>query len=124
MWLAFMKKYNKGAILDEVQRVPAIFRQLQGILDKQTKRGQYILTGSNNFLLQEQISQSLAGRAGYIELLPFSYSELKRENLNRFDEVAGYIYTGGYPEIWNENLLPTSSLQSYIQTYVQRTSAY
>lgn len=117
---AFMKKYSKGAILDEVQRVPAIFRQLQGMLDKQTKRGQFILTGSNNFLLQEQISQSLAGRAGYIELLPFSYAELKKAKLNKYDDIAGYIYTGGYPEIWNEGLQPKNWLQSYIQTYVQR----
>ncbi len=117
---AFMKKYSKGAILDEVQRVPAVFRQLQGILDRQTRRGQYILTGSNNFLLQEQISQSLAGRSGYIELLPFSYSEIKRNRLTQPDEVAGYMYTGGYPEIWNEGLSPKTWLHSYIQTYVQR----
>jgi predicted AAA+ superfamily ATPase len=117
---AFMKRYSKGAILDEVQRVPVVFRQLQGMLDKQTRRGQYILTGSNNFLLQEQISQSLAGRAGYIELLPFSYSELKKARLNKYDDAAGYIYTGGYPEIWDEGLSPKSWLQSYIQTYVQR----
>ena len=74
---AFMKKYKQGAILDEVQRMPDIFRQLQGMLDTNTKRGQFILTGSNNFLLQQQISQSLAGRAGYLELLPLSYAELK-----------------------------------------------
>ncbi len=117
---AFMKKYSKGAILDEVQRVPAVFRQLQGILDRQTRRGQYILTGSNNFLLQEQISQSLAGRSGYIELLPFSYSEIKRSRLTQPDEAAGYMYTGGYPEIWDEELSPKTWLHSYIQTYVQR----
>jgi len=116
----FMKKYSKGAILDEVQRVPAIFRQLHTILDKKTRRGQYILTGSNNFLLQEQISQSLAGRAGYIELLPLSYTEIKKGGLARFDEAAGYIYAGGYPEIWNEKLLPKSWMPSYLQTYVQR----
>jgi uncharacterized protein len=116
---AFMKKYQKGAILDEVQRVPAIFRQLQGMLDKNTRRGQYILTGSNNFLLQEQISQSLAGRAGYLELLPFSFAELNKANL-AYDEAAGNIFTGGYPEIWNENIAPGKWIQSYIQTYLQR----
>ena len=116
---AFMKKYQKGAVLDEVQRVPALFRQLQGMLDKNTRRGQYILTGSNNFLLQEKISQSLAGRAGYLELLPFSFAELKKTNL-AYEEVAGNIFTGGYPEIWNEKLSPGKWLQSYIQTYLQR----
>ncbi len=116
---AFMKKYQIGTILDEVQRVPAIFRQLQGMLDKNTGRGQYLLTGSNNFLLQEKISQSLAGRAGYLELLPFSFAELKKANL-AYEEVPANIFTGGYPEIWNENIAAGKWLQSYVQTYLQR----
>jgi len=102
---AFMKKYAKGAILDEVQRVPDVFRQLQGMLDKNTKRGQFILTGSNNFLLQQQISQSLAGRAGYLELLPLSYAELQKAKLAT-DNINQHIITGGYSEIWNETLNP------------------
>lgn len=116
---SFMKQYSKGAILDEVQRVPDLFRQLQGMLDKNTKRGQFLLTGSNNFLLQEQISQSLAGRAGYIELLPLSYAELKKAKL-AYEEPEGNIFTGGYPEIWNEDLSPVKWMQSYVQTYLQR----
>ena len=116
---AFMKQYAKGAILDEVQRVPDVFRQLQGMLDKNTKRGQFILTGSNNFLLQQQISQSLAGRAGYLELLPLSYGELKKANL-AIDNINHHIITGGYPEIWNERLNPSKWMSGYIQTYLQR----
>ena len=116
---AFMKKYAKGAILDEVQRVPDVFRQLQGMLDKNTKRGQFILTGSNNFLLQQQISQSLAGRAGYLELLPLSYAELQKANLAG-DNINQHIITGGYPEIWNEKLNPSKWMSGYIQTYLQR----
>lgn len=115
----FMKRYSKGAILDEVQRVPAVFRQLQGLLDKNTKRGQYILTGSNNFLIQEQISQSLAGRAGYIELLPLSYRELANAKL-AFEDAEENILTGGYPEIWDKKIIAGKWLQSYIQTYLQR----
>lgn len=116
---AFLKKYKAGAVFDEVQRVPHIFRYLQEILDKNTKRGQFILTGSNNFLLQEQVSQSLAGRAGYLSLLPFSYAELENAKLAAKD-VNKHILTGGYPEIWQEKLLPGTWLNSYIQTYVQR----
>jgi uncharacterized protein len=115
----FMKKYAKGAILDEVQRVPDVFRQLQGMLDKNTKRGQFILTGSNNFLLQQQISQSLAGRAGYLELLPLSYAELQHAKLAT-DNINQHIITGGYPEIWNEKLNPSKWMGGYIQTYLQR----
>jgi uncharacterized protein len=116
---AFLQQYKSGAIFDEVQRVPDIFRYLQGILDKSRKRGQYILTGSNNFLLQERVSQSLAGRAGYLSLLPFSYTELVNAKLAATD-INKHILTGSYPEIWNEQLIPGTWLNSYIQTYVQR----
>ncbi len=115
----FLKQYRNGAVFDEVQRVLHIFRYLQEILDNNTKRGQFILTGSNNFLLQEQVSQSLAGRAGYLSLLPFSYAELVNAKLAAKD-VSKHILTGGYPEIWNEKLLPGTWLNSYVQTYVQR----
>ncbi|MBO9620034.1 MAG: ATP-binding protein [Niabella sp.] len=116
---AFLAQYKNGAILDEVQRVPDIFRYLQGILDHNNKRGQFILTGSNNFLLQEQVSQSLAGRAGYLSLLPLSYAELVKAKLNKPD-VNQHIIRGGYPEIWAEQLKPDKWMSSYIQTYVQR----
>ena len=116
---AFLKKYRGGAVFDEVQRVQHIFRYLQEMLDNNTKRGQFILTGSNNFLLQEQVSQSLAGRAGYLSLLPFSYDELVNAKLAAKD-VNKHILTGGYPEIWNEQLISGTWLNSYIQTYVQR----
>ena len=66
----FIRTYQSGAVFDEVQRVPEIFRHLQVLLDKNKARGQFILTGSNNFLLQEQVSQSLAGIAGYLTFLP------------------------------------------------------
>ncbi|MFN0031367.1 MAG: ATP-binding protein [Flavobacteriales bacterium] len=116
---AFLKKYRAGAIFDEVQRVPHIFRYLQEVLDKNAKRGQFILIGSNNFLLQEQVSQSLAGRASYLSLLPLSYAELTDAGMNAAD-VNKHILTGGYPEIWNEKLNADTWLRSYAQTYVQR----
>jgi predicted AAA+ superfamily ATPase len=116
---AFLKQYAKGAIFDEVQRVPAIFRYLQEMLDKDKRRGQFILTGSNNFLLQEQISQSLAGRVGYLKLLPFSLAELQASGLAT-TSLYQHIIKGGYPEIWDQQLLPGKWMGSYVQTYVQR----
>jgi len=116
---SFLRQYSNGAVFDEVQRVPHLFRYLQEILDNNSKRGQYILTGSNNFLLQEQVSQSLAGRAGYLSLLPLSYSELVTAKLAEKD-VNKHILKGGYPELWKENLNPGTWLNSYVQTYVQR----
>lgn len=116
---AFLKKYRKGAVLDEVQRVPDIFRYLQGVLDSRPQRGQFILTGSNNFLLQEQISQSLAGRTGYLELLPLSYAELADARLASHS-VDKHILTGGYPELWQQKINAERWMASYMQTYVQR----
>lgn len=115
----FLQQYLNGAVFDEVQRVPDIFRYLHEILDNNSKRGQFILTGSNNFLLQEQVSQSLAGRAGYLSLLPFSYAELVKAKLAAA-EVNRHILTGGYPEIWHEKLIAGIWMNSYVQTYVQR----
>ena len=116
---SFLKKFRHGAVFDEVQRAPLIFRYLQEILDSSSKRGQFILTGSNNFLLQQQVSQSLAGRAGYLSLLPLSYAELAGARLAD-KNVNKHILTGGYPEIWNEQLTASTWMGSYIQTYVQR----
>ncbi len=115
----FLNQYKSGAIFDEVQRVPIIFRYLQEMLDNNKKRGQFILTGSNNFLLQEQVSQSLAGRAGYLSLLPLSYAELTTTKLS-IKNVDELILKGGYPEIWDQNLVAYKWMNSYVQTYVQR----
>lgn len=115
----FLKKYQTGAIFDEVQRTPHIFRFLQEILDNNRKRGQFILTGSNNFLLQEKVSQSLAGRAGYLSLLPLTFAELQEAKLSDY-QISKHILTGGYPEIWDEKLIPYTWMNSYVQTYVQR----
>lgn len=115
----FINTYMSGAVFDEVQRVPEIFRHLQVLLDKNKARGQFILTGSNNFLLQEQVSQSLAGRAGYLTLLPLSYQELKEVSMP-VSNIFTNILTGGYPEIWSEKLDAKKWLSSYIQTYIHR----
>lgn len=117
--IAFLRQFPKGAILDEVQRVPDLFRYLQLILDQKKDRGQFILTGSNNFLLQERISQSLAGRVGYLQLLPLSYAELLAGGLAPA-QVSKLILHGGYPEIWDQQLRPNKWMASYVQTYVQR----
>ncbi len=115
----FLEKFPNGGVLDEVQRVPEIFRYLQILLDKRSSRGQFVLTGSNNFLLYQQISQSLAGRAGYLTLLPLSYAELKLAKAP-VNDILVNILSGGYPEIVSRKLNPQKWMQSYIQTYVQR----
>ncbi len=112
----FLSNYPEGAILDEIQRVPALFSYLQQVLDESSERGLFILSGSNNFLLQENISQSLAGRVGYLYLLPLSINEINDPNL-KADEL---IFKGGYPALYAENLNISRFYANYIRTYVER----
>jgi hypothetical protein len=117
---SFLGQYEKtGAVFDEVQRVPQIFSYLQGILDRHTKPGQFILTGSQNFLMMEQISQSLAGRVGIIKLLPLSMREITRAGVmpEKYEEL---LYAGLYPRPYSSPIHPSDFYSSYIQTYIER----
>jgi predicted AAA+ superfamily ATPase len=129
---------SEQVILDEVQRVPELFSYIQGIVDQNDLPGQFILTGSQNFLLLEKISQSLAGRCAIHFLLPFSHREIIKEdpldlenieNLSRRfnkrksktnSELFKTLWTGGYPRIHDKNIPPSQWLANYIQTYVER----
>jgi uncharacterized protein len=115
----FLEQYANGAIFDEAQRVPELFSYLQQILDENSGKGQFILTGSNNFLLQENISQSLAGRIGYLYLLPFSAKEVEKAARKSFD-VEEALFYGGYPSIFNDHVPPEKWLPNYIATYIER----
>jgi predicted AAA+ superfamily ATPase len=114
-----LARFKDGAIIDEAQRVPSLFSYLQKILDSTKKDGLFILTGSNNFLLQESISQTLAGRIGYIDLLPFCYSELEKLKLKNIS-TNQLLWRGCYPEIYDRNRNPTMWYPAYIRTYVER----
>jgi len=115
----FLSQFPQGAILDEIQRVPQIFSYLQQILDEHTASGQFILTGSNNFLLQENISQTLAGRIAFVYLLPFSIQELHGTSMmpNNLDMA---MLKGGYPPIYDRQIDPSNWYPNYIRTYVER----
>ncbi len=113
----FLSQFNNGAILDEAQRVPEIFSYLQQILDEDDTPGKFIITGSNNFLLQESISQSLAGRIAYLYLLPFSISELLPVKVQTLDEL---IFKGGYPPIYDQPVETGMWYSNYIRTYIER----
>lgn len=115
----FLAQYNKGLILDEVQRAPELFSYLQVKIDEQTKNGIYILSGSQNFSLLENITQSLAGRVALLNLLPFGYEEL-RDSRIKVKSVQHLIYKGGYPAIYDRRISPEIFYSSYISTYVER----
>jgi len=113
----FLDQFANGAILDEVQRVPHLFSYLQQILDETKSPGLFILTGSNNFLLQENISQSLAGRIAYMILLPFSVSELDGEGKLDINEL---LFKGAYPPIYDQAVETNVWYSNYIRTYIER----
>ncbi len=112
----FLSNYPNGAIFDEAQRVPELFSYLQQILDESTNNGQFIITGSNNFLLQETISQSLAGRVGYLKLLPLTLHEIKVKK----SAVSQHIFKGFYPSLFNDTIDNSLWYSNYITTYIER----
>lgn len=117
----FLKEYDHKVILDEVQRVPDLFSYLQTKTDLDQVMGQYILSGSQNFLLLEKITQSLAGRVALFTLLPFSRSELVANNPSLgSDSVEEAIYRGGYPPIYARTLDPGIFFADYLATYIER----
>ena len=114
----FLENYPKGAIIDEVQNAPQLFSYIQGIVDS-NKKIKFILSGSQKFLLNQHISQTLAGRVGLLTLLPFSIRELQAVSKlkARFEDVA---FTGFFPRIYDKRIPPSLFYPSYLQTYVQR----
>jgi predicted AAA+ superfamily ATPase len=112
----FLANYPNGAVLDEVQRVPHLFSYLQQILDEANENGMFILTGSNNFLLQENISQSLAGRIAYLNLLPLSLAEINSESYS----INELLYRGLYPSLYGTDVVPAKWYANYIRTYLDR----
>ena len=67
----FLESYNNGVIIDEIQYAPELLSYLQLYTDQRQQHGEYIITGSQHFLLMEQVTQSLAGRVALFNLLPF-----------------------------------------------------
>ena len=108
-----------GIILDEFQYVPQILSYVQIESDEKKRPGYFVLTGSQNFLMNQAITQSLAGRIGILTLLPLSIKELKQNNLlpQSIDEI---IFNGGYPKIYTEQFTPGELYPSYIHSYVER----
>lgn len=113
---AFLANYPKGAVIDEVQNVPELFSYIQTLVDQ--KDIHFALSGSQNFLLMEGISQSLAGRAALLKLLPLSMVELKqKENISDWETL---VFTGFYPRLYDKRIHPSDFYPSYISTYVER----
>lgn len=115
---SFLQQFPDGAILDEIQRVPELCSYIQTIVDDKNKKGMFILTGSQQFEISQNISQSLAGRTAIIKLLPLSMKELflykKKKNID-FVLLHGF-----YPRLHNEKLNPYHFYSNYFETYIER----
>ena len=117
----FLAQYEEGAILDEIQRAPELASYLQGIVDADPRPGRFILTGSHQFELMTQVSQSLAGRTAVLRLLPFTLGEVRRLSGDvTSPDLAQTLLTGFYPRIHDKGLNPSQALADYFATYVQR----
>ena len=116
----FLKAFPDGAIIDEAQKVPEIFDAIKLVVDNSPYNpGKYILTGSSQFRLKENITDSLAGRIGMIRLLPFSISELKNAG-QLTDDAYDYVWGGFYPPLYDENkhFLRDDWFENYIDSYI------
>ena len=116
---AFLAAYPDGAIFDEAQRCPDLFSYLQTIVDVNPQMGRYILTGSQQFGLLSNISQSLAGRVGMVQLLPFCHGELCAAQRGS-SSIEEAIYRGAYPPLYDRELVPADWYPGYVATYLER----
>ncbi len=135
-----LNQYAGPVIFDEIQRVPDLFSYIQVAIDEKPEiKGRFILTGSQNFLMSERVSQSLAGRTAVFKLLPFSLAELENRKPIEIEkigvpemaklEVRKYktgrqlfetLYAGFYPRIHHQGLDPREWLAPYYETYIER----
>lgn len=116
--IGYFKDLQTNWIIDEAQEFPDLFKYLQGFIDENSKVGRFILSGSQNFLINEKISQSLAGRVGVLELLPLTYEEYLTY-LPKKDNVWDYLFSGQYPKPLSSNF-SADWVASYLRTYVER----
>jgi predicted AAA+ superfamily ATPase len=115
----FLARFDNGAILDEVQRCPALLSWLQTLVDERAVMGDFVLTGSSQFELIAGITQSLAGRVGRVELLPLSVHELSASG-KLPSELNTLLLQGGYPSLYDRTISPQDWFGNYIATYIER----
>lgn len=115
----FLGGFPKGAVIDEVQRCPDLLSWLQGWVDERRVMGDFVLTGSQQFGLMSAMTQSLAGRAGLVQLLPFSQTELAAAGLAP-EDLDTVLWQGAYPPLYDRHLAPDDWFPNYVATYVER----
>lgn len=115
----FLNQYGYDVIIDEIQRAPQLLSYIQVIVDENPK-AKFILTGSSQFELMSKVTQSLAGRAIIVRLLPFSLKELKVLYKNKMPDVFSFLIKGFYPRLHINKIEQSIFYGSYISTYIER----
>jgi predicted AAA+ superfamily ATPase len=129
----FLDQLKAPAVLDEIQHVPELLSYIQTAVDQDPTPGRFVLTGSQNFLLMSQVAQTMAGRCGILNLLPFSRAELEAQpqpepgtppglfgNPRTGLELWQTLHAGFYPRIHAQHIPPQVWLPDYVQTYIER----
>ena len=115
----FLAHFGNEVIIDEIQNYSPLLSYIQGIVDADRNKRFYI-TGSSQFSLLKNVTQSLAGRSGVFELLPLSLSELTKKDEIKHVTVDALIYKGFYPAIWSGENIPSLYYPAYAKTYLER----
>ncbi len=117
----FLKDFpNKhGIILDEIQHAPQLLSYIQTIVDREKKKGFFVITGSQNLLVNEKVTQSLAGRIALLNLYPLSISELNSSSLLP-KTMEDTIFNGSYPVVYSEDVSPSKIYPRYLRSYIER----
>lgn len=111
--IGVLKSFKDPLIIDEAQHIPELFSAVQLVSDERGTPGQFVLSGSQNFLLMESISQSLAGRVGICHLLPLGFSEI---DVSTHD----FQIRGGYPRLFTTQMPAEVFFENYTRTYIER----
>lgn len=117
----FLKDYTgpSGVISDEIQHVPELLSYMQTIVDREKINGYFIITGSQNLLVDEAVTQTLAGRIALLTLFPLSLNELEKASLLP-EKIEQAAFKGSYPRIYSENIDVEKLYANYIRTYIER----
>jgi len=108
---AFLDEVRVPAVLDEIQNAPELLNYLRSRVDREPgRKGRWLLTGSQEAALMRGVSESMAGRAGLLHLLPFSLRECPKVRLTK----------GGFPEALGSSSAASRWFSSYVQTYLER----
>ena len=116
---SFFARHPEPVIIDEVQYAPNLFRHLKVRIDRDRyAMGRFVLTGSQKFGLMKSLSESLAGRVGFVSLEGLSLAELRSAGMG---DLRSWLHRGGFPELWRVPEFPERQFYaSYLATYLER----